>query len=169
MSNEASIAELLEIIRKRRSFFITSHARPDGDAIGSALGLMHLLEIMGKEVVVAFADPIPFTYQTLPGVHRIVHELPSAAPDVAIVLECDSIERTGFHPGHFARLHAATIINIDHHISGRAFADFNWIDKSACAVGAMVYDLILASGTKITEPIASCLYAAVLTDTGSFT
>jgi phosphoesterase RecJ-like protein len=169
MSNESSIAELLEIIRERSSFFITSHARPDGDAIGSALGLMHLLELMGKHVVVAFADPIPYTYHTLPGVDRIVHQLPTAAPDIAIVLECDSIERTGFHPGNFARLHAAAIVNIDHHLSGRAFADFNWIDKNACAVGAMVYDLILASGTQITEPIASCLYAAVLTDTGSFT
>jgi phosphoesterase RecJ-like protein len=63
----------------------------------------------------------------------------------------------------------ALMINIDHHLTGREFAGFNWIDPSACAVGAMVYELALASGAPITAPMAECLYTAVLTDTGSFT
>jgi phosphoesterase RecJ-like protein len=160
-----SIASLLRILRESNSFLITSHARPDGDAVGSALGLQHLLEAMGKHAVVAFSDVIPSMYHCLPGVQRIVHEIPThPPPQVAILLECDSIERTGF-----ARIDAQRTLNIDHHQSGRRFADVNWIDPEACAVGAMVYDLAIASGVEITPEIASCLYTALLTDTGSFT
>src|ERR1700727_2050964 len=135
MSQQESIAALLSLLHERKSILITSHARPDGDAIGSALGLMHLLDAMGKEVQVVFADPIPLIYNYLPGIKRITHTLPTTLPDAAILLECDSIERTGFHhiPAHLT-------INIDHHKSGRHFAGFNWIDPEASAVGAMVYD-----------------------------
>jgi phosphoesterase RecJ-like protein len=163
MTNEQSISALLSLIRERNRFVVTSHARPDGDAIGSAVGMMHLLEGMGKEVVVAFADPIPEPFQCLEGVERIVHTLPEAVPDAAIILECDSVARTGF-----ALIPAGLTINIDHHLSGRNYADFNWIDASACAVGALVYDIALAAGVPITTAMADCLYTAVLTDTGSF-
>lgn len=159
-----AIASLLAVIRQHRTFLITSHARPDGDAIGSSLGLMHLLDAMDKDVTVAFADPIPGVFHGLPGVERIVHTLSATVPDVAIILECDGIARTGFEA-----IDARQIINIDHHLSGRAFADYNWIDADACAVGAMVYDLAVMSGLPITPAMASCLYAAVLTDTGGFT
>jgi phosphoesterase RecJ-like protein len=159
-----SIAALLSLLCERQSFLITSHARPDGDAIGSAVGLMHLLNAMGKDVQVAFADPIPQIYGYLPGVKRIVHSLPTVPPDAAILLECDSIERSGFK-----RIDAGLTINIDHHKSGRAFANFNWIDPEASAVGAMIYDLAVASGMTISAAMATCLYTAVLTDTGSFT
>lgn len=165
MMRADSIARVLRILRENDSFLVTSHARPDGDAIGSALGMLHLLEGMGKQVTVAFADPIPSMYQCVPGVQRIVRDIPpELSPDVAILLECDSIERTGF-----SHVRARMLVNIDHHQSGRHFADFNWIDPEACAVGAMVYDLAVASGADITPEIASCLYVAVLTDTGSFT
>lgn len=163
MTNEQSIAALLGLIRERQSFVVTSHARPDGDAIGSALGMMHLLEAMGKDVTVAFADSIPEPFECLEGVNRIVHTLPGNIPDAAIILECDSVARTGF-----TQIPARLTINIDHHLSGRNFADFNWIDAKACAVGALVYDIALAAGVPITTPMADCLYTAVLTDTGSF-
>ena len=164
MMRADAIARILRIVCDHETFLITSHARPDGDAIGSALGLMHLLEPMGKRVTVAFADRIPTMYRCLPGIERIVPELPTEIPDVAILLECDSIERTGFK-----QIEARMIVNIDHHQSGRSFADFNWIDPTACAVGVMVYQLAIASGEEITAAMAGCLYAAVLTDTGAFT
>jgi phosphoesterase RecJ-like protein len=169
MSNEPYIRDLLSLLRERNTFFITSHARPDGDAIGSSLGLMHLLEAMGKQVIVAFSEPIPAIYNVLPGIHRVSTTLPSTAPDAAILLECDSIERTSFSPEAFDLMGARLLLNIDHHKSGRAFADFNWIDPSACAVGAMIYDLAMSSGYPITPHLANCLYTAVLTDTGGFT
>ena len=164
-----SIAALLTLLRARQSFLVTSHARPDGDAIGSALGLMHLLEAMGKQVTVAFADPIPAPFHCLGGVERIVNTLPQNSPDGVILLECDRLERSGFGLADFAALNAAMAINIDHHLSGRAFADFNWIDPAACAVGLMIYDVAIASAVTISPQMAGCLYAAVLTDTGSFT
>lgn len=167
--NEQAIASLLDLFRERRTFAITSHARPDGDAIGSALGLMYLLESMGKRVTVCFADPVPVIYRSLPGVERIRHSLPQEAPDALVVLECDCLERTGFRLGEYARLGAKIVINIDHHLSGRPFADVNWIDASASAVGSMIYDLVIAAGVEVSAPMATCLYAAVLTDTGSFT
>jgi phosphoesterase RecJ-like protein len=164
MTRADSITRTLRIFRDHESFLLTSHARPDGDAIGSALGLMHLLDSMGKRVTVAFADRIPTMYRSLPGIERIVPELPADIHDIAVLLECDSIERTGFE-----RIEAGMIVNIDHHQSGRTFADFNWIDSSACAVGVMIYDLAIASGEEISPEMASCLYTAVLTDTGAFT
>src|SRR5580698_6490417 len=171
MMRADAIARILRIICDHESFLITSHARPDGDAIGSALGLMHLLDGMGKRVTVAFADPIPVIYRCLPGVERIQVALPVAtpAPDAAMLLECDGFERTGFERQAFDRMGAGLTINIDHHLSGKTFANFNWIDPEACAVGAMIHDLAVASGSEITADMATCLYTAVLTDTGSFT
>lgn len=161
-------AELLTLLREHEHFLLTSHARPDGDAIGSALGLMHLLEDMGKRVDVAFADPIPVIYHSLPGAERIHHtdppSLPDTRPEVAILLECDSIERSGY-----AAIPAGFTINIDHHLSGRAFADWNWVDPGACAVGSMLYEFAVAGRLPISAAAATCLYTAVLTDTGSFT
>ena len=155
---------LLPLLREHSTFLVTSHARPDGDAVGSALGAMHLLESMGKRVTVAFADPIPRPFTTLAGADRIVHEQPKAFAEVALVLECDSVERTGFQ--HLA---GTLVVNIDHHHSGTNFAAVNWIDPQAPAVGAMMYDLAVASGAELTPALAGCLYAAVLTDTVGFT
>jgi phosphoesterase RecJ-like protein len=164
MMRADAIARILDIVSDHESFLVSSHSRPDGDAIGSALGLMHLLESMGKRVTVAFADRIPTMYRCLPGVERIVSELPLDLHDVAILLECDSVQRTGFDS-----IDAGMLLNIDHHQSGRSFADFNWIDPEACAVGTMIYQLVVASGEELSPEMASCLYSAILTDTGSFT
>lgn len=158
-----AIAEILGVIGAHQTFVVTSHARPDGDAIGSALGMMHLLDAMGKDVVVAFADEIPEIYRGIPGIDRIVHHLPAQRPDAAILLECDRVERTGFPV-----IDAGTTINIDHHLSGKNFADHNWIDATAAAVGSLVYELAIAAGQRITPEMATCLYTAVVTDTGSF-
>lgn len=163
-SREAAFATLLPLLREHQSFLVTSHARPDGDAVGSALGAMHLLESMGKRVTVAFADPIPRPFLSLPGAERIVQVQPSEPLEVALVLECDSVARTGFR-----QLAGEFLVNIDHHHSGTDFAAVNWIDPKAPAVGAMLYDLAVASGAPLTAAFASCVYAAVLTDTVGFT
>jgi phosphoesterase RecJ-like protein len=166
MKNDVSIAALLELIRECNSFVISSHLRPDGDAIGSSLGMMHLLEAMGKRATVCFVDPIPVNFRFLGGRDRISCSFAEA--DAAIFLECDSIERSSIDRQQFDAAVPALTINIDHHRSGREFADFNWIDPEAAAVGAMVYDLAVAAGVTISRSMAECLYAAILTDTGSF-
>jgi bifunctional oligoribonuclease and PAP phosphatase NrnA len=163
-SRDEAFATLLPLLQEAQTFVVTSHARPDGDAVGSALAAMHLLRAMGKRVTVAFADPIPRPFHALPGASEILSDLPAELADVALVLECDSVERTGF-----ASLPGKVLVNIDHHHSGANFAAVNWIDPHAPAVGAMLYDLAVASGAPLTSALAGCLYAAVLTDTVAFT
>jgi phosphoesterase RecJ-like protein len=168
-THESSIAALLAAFRNYPRFLLTSHARPDGDAIGSVLALAEVLDQLGCRVDIVFADPIPATYSTLPNLHRI-HHAPSANDIVAdtnvpaILLECDGIARTGL-----LGLEGRTLINIDHHASGRPFGSVNWIDEHACAVGAMVYRIAVAADVEITPSMATCLYAAILSDTGAFT
>lgn len=169
MTHESQIATLLDAFRVSPRFILTSHARPDGDAIGSVLALAEILDQLGRQTDIVFADPIPLIYHTLPNVQRI-HHTPSAA-DIAdhsipaILLECDGIARTGLLGLDEDR----PLINIDHHASGRHFASVNWIDEHACAVGAMVYRIALAAKVEITPSMATCLYTAILSDTGGFT
>jgi phosphoesterase RecJ-like protein len=168
-SHEGPIADLLEIFRAHPRFLLTSHARPDGDAVGSVLALAEILEQLGRKVDIVLADPVPATYRTLPNLSRIHHTRSANDVDAdrnipAILLECDGIARTGL-----LGLEGRTLINIDHHASGRPFASVNWIDEHACAVGAMVYRIALAAKAKITPSMATCLYAAILSDTGAFT
>ncbi len=163
-SNAALIAPLLHAFRSTPRFLLSSHARPDGDAVGSVLALAGVLEQLGCEVDIVLADPVPLIYQSLPGVDRIRHTSTVKPGGPCILLECDSIERTGLHG-----LDETFLINIDHHASGRPFGALNWIDPSACAVGAMIYEIAQSSGATITPAMATCLYTAILSDTGSFT
>jgi len=169
MTTDAPIPALLERFRSHSRFLITSHARPDGDAIGSVLAMAELLEQLGSEGVIVLADEVPFIYRTVPNLDRIhlTTDAREVEPDLttpAILLECDGIPRTGM-----AGLEGRCLINIDHHASGRPFGALNWIDEDACAVAAMVYRLALAAGAKITPSMATCLYTAIVSDTGSFT
>ena len=166
---EPPIAELLETFRSHRRFLITSHARPDGDAIGSVLAMAEILEQLGCGATVLLADEVPGIYRTLPGLDRItqVADAREVEPNLeipAILLECDGIPRTGL-----AGLEGRSLINIDHHASGREFGSVNWIDENACAVAAMVYRIAVAAKVRITPSMATCLYTAILSDTGSFT
>ena len=163
-TGEREIADLLALISANERFLVTSHARPDGDAVGSVLAFSMLLEQMGKTSYAVLADPVPFIYRGLPEANRIQHSVENIPRcDVAIVLECDCVSRTGFQI-----LPAGLLVNIDHHESARSFASLNWIDTNACAVAEMVYRVAIAAGIRITPAIATCLYTAVLTDTGAF-
>jgi phosphoesterase RecJ-like protein len=156
--------EVLKHIEQRNRFLLTSHARPDGDAIGSALACAQILRAMGKQTEVVLRDGVPRIYRPLPFADTVVQaERVNGKYEAAIVLECDSIQRTRLEglENHF-------LINIDHHLSGRPFAQVNWIDPKAVATAEMVYRLAREAGVRISPEIATCLYTAVLTDTGSF-
>jgi bifunctional oligoribonuclease and PAP phosphatase NrnA len=156
--------KIIATIRSRDDFAITSHVRPDGDALGSELALMLALEALGKSAVVINRDPVPERYRSLPESHRIlVSDHIEANRGAVFVLECGSEDRTGIRG-----LDGQFVINIDHHHSTKEFASLNWIDPSACAVGEMVYRVIQTLGVKITPAIATNIYTAVVTDTGSF-
>lgn len=156
--------EILKHIRERDRFLLTSHARPDGDAVGSALACCQVLRLMGKEAEVVLRDGVPRIYQPLPFADKVVRaDRVDGDYDAAIILECDSIQRT-----RLQGLESRFLINIDHHVSGKPFAHVNWIDPKAVATAEMVYRLAREAGVPISPEIATCLYTAVLTDTGSF-
>src|SRR5579871_119516 len=158
------LAQVLQEIEKRRRFLVTSHARPDGDAVGSALALAQILRQMGKSAEVILRDNVPVIYKPLPHSETIIHSSRADGDfDAAIILECDSIQRT-----RLEGLENLFLISIDHHISARPFANVNWIDPSAVATAELIFRLAKAAQVKLTPEIATCLYAAVLTDTGSF-
>ncbi len=159
-----SIEDVLRGIQEHDAFVLTSHARPDGDAIGSVLGCAHLLRSLGKKVDVVLSDGVPIIYRPLPGADRVIHaQYVNGNYEAAIILECDSVQRT-----RLDGLEKQFLINIDHHSSGKPFGNVNWIDPCACATAEMIYRLVKQSGAKLTPEIATCLYTAVLTDTGSF-
>jgi bifunctional oligoribonuclease and PAP phosphatase NrnA len=158
------LKEVLKHIEQRSRFLLTSHARPDGDAIGSALACCQVLRSMGKEAEVILRDGVPRIYKPLPFADTVITaEQVNGKYEAAIILECDSIQRTRLRglEDHF-------LISIDHHVSGRPFAHVNWIDPKAVATAEMVYRLAREAGVKISPEMATCLYTAVLTDTGSF-
>lgn len=158
------LEQVLEQIKQGREFLLTSHARPDGDAVGSLLALSGILHTMGKAAAIVMSDPVPVIYKPLPYADRIVQSaLVNGHYEAAILLECDSVQRT-----RLQGLDSYFLISIDHHVTGKPFAAVNWIDPGACACAEMVYRLGKAAGVKITPEIATCLYTAVLTDTGSF-
>ena len=160
------VSEVLSAIEKHNKFVLTSHARPDGDAIGSVLGASLMLRQLGKEVDIVMSDGVPVIYQGLPHAESIrrASEV-NGRYDAAIILECDSVQRTGIR-GLDAS--GRTLINIDHHNSAKPFAHLNWIDPSACATAQMIFELGSAAVARLTPDVATCLYTAVLTDTGSF-
>jgi len=152
-------------ILKRQRFLITSHARPDGDSIGSQLAMAFALDALGKQVRIVNADPAPEHYQEFPGMDRmeIVAQVAPAEADAVIVMECSDLGRTGV-----AGLENEFLINIDHHAGNHMYGAINWHDESAAACGEMVFDLIQALGVPLSEPIATHIYLGILTDTGSF-
>ena len=158
------LREVLESIERRNRFVLTSHARPDGDAIGSALACSEILRCMGKDADVVLHDPVPRIYQPLPFADRVMQaDRVNGNYDAAIILECDSIQRT-----HLEGLENRFLISIDHHLSGRPFAHVNWIEPEATATAELVFRLAREAGVQITPEIATCLYTALMTDTGSF-
>lgn len=165
------VAAILSVLRKGKRFLVCSHARPDGDAVGSMLACGMLIAQMGKQADLVSTDPIPAQYRRLPGASAIRHierdDLQrSGGYDALILLECDGLERAGLDGAGLKK--AKLIINIDHHISGRPYADINWIDYDAASVGEMVYRLAMAADATLTREMATCLYTTVLTDTGGF-
>jgi len=157
------LERVLQGIRARHRFVVTSHARPDGDGIGSALAFSQILRVMGKEAEVVMHDGVPRIYQNLPFAGRVVQADAVPPNDAVILLECDSTRRALLDG-----LEECFLINIDHHASGRNFAHINWIDSTVMATAELVYRLARLACVPVDRDIATCLYTALMTDTGSF-
>jgi len=160
----SEIAQIVDAVRTRQRFLISSHARPDGDSIGSQLALSYTLRALGKDVSIINKDPAPPPMRTFPGVSGItIADRADGDFDAAIVLECGDLARTGV-----AGLDRFFVINIDHHPGNTGYGQINWFDPRAAACGEMVFDLVRALDVPLSAEIAIHVYLAILTDTGSF-
>ena len=158
------LSQVVELIEEKRKFAITSHFRPDGDSLGSSLGLYWLLRALDKDVEVIMRDPVPHAYQQLPGAKEVrVTPAVDGSYHAVFVMECSDISRPGL-----IDLDKQFVVNIDHHSTTALFGKINWIDSTASAVGEMIYNLCKATGVRVTREIAECCYTALITDTGSF-
>src|SRR5688572_25070418 len=166
VSGDSAVGRIRDEVLRRRRFLLTSHARPDGDSIGSQLSLAFALDALGKQVRIVNADAAPEHYLDFPGMDRIeiAPAVPAdAAADAVVVMECSDLSRTGV-----VGLEGRFIINIDHHAGNRMYGALNWFDESAAACGEMVFDVIRGIGAPLSLEIATHIYLAILTDTGSF-
>lgn len=161
---DAALRAICGEVLRGRSFLMTSHARPDGDSIGSQLALAFALRALGKQVRIVNRDEPPPSYFALPGVSGIEYATSvSGDYDALFVMECSDISRPGV-----SGLERYRIVNVDHHLGNTGYGAVNWFDESAAACGEMVSDIIDALGVPYSVDIASHLYLAILTDTGSF-
>jgi phosphoesterase RecJ-like protein len=164
MSETSPISAIRDAIMSRDRFLISSHARPDGDSIGSQLAMAYALEALGKQVRIVNRDAAPEHYFDFPGVHQIeIAERADGEWDAEIIMECSDLGRTGV-----SGLGRAFVINIDHHVGNTNFGNVNWFDGTASACGELVLELIDVLGVPLTYEIATHIYLAILTDTGSF-
>lgn len=158
------LSQVVELIESKRRFAITSHIRPDGDSLGSSLGLYWLLRALDKDVEVIMRDSVPHAYRQLPGADEVrVTPAVTNSYQAVFVIECSDVTRPGL-----VDLEKQFVVNIDHHSTTALFGNINWIDSTASAVGEMIYNLCKATGVRVTKEIAECVYTALITDTGSF-
>ncbi len=155
-------------IRRRDRFLLTAHEGPDGDALGSLLGMHHLLKGLGKDSVMFLAAkefPLPIEYRFLP-LEEVFHEAPADMPDRTVVfLDCGNIDRM---PVDFLTAGDNFRINVDHHHDNTLFGDANLVEVNASCTAEIVYELAVLLGVEIDPEMAAALYVGIVTDTGKF-
>jgi len=155
-------------IHAAKNIVLITHCNPDGDGIGSQMGMYDALTEIGKSVRMFNFDGIPRIYTFLEHSEQVEQGSWSEqrnSADLIIALDCGSKARLGMSDAFFD---GPELINIDHHASNKYFGDINFVDARYCATGAMIFDLLLAMQTPISKQTATALYSAVLTDTASF-
>ncbi len=161
--------EIIQAVRSSQSILITGHEDPDGDSIGSELALGRIIDQLGRKVTIVNQGRVPIKYGFLPEIDRAIEFRDfrdQPAFDLALILECPGIERTGLVKNLIGA--GTKIINIDHHPDNRPFGLINYIDENASSVGEMLYELFVAEELSIDKDTAILLYTAILTDTGRF-
>jgi phosphoesterase RecJ-like protein len=160
--------EVLELLQSGRRALLLAHLYPDGDVLGSQLGLGLALRAVGRSVTFACSHAVPEPYHFLPGAGE-VQQWKEGRADFDLVATLDTPDPTrvgGLLEG--CRGPTTRVLNIDHHGDNRRYGDVNWIHPAASATGEMVFELIEAAGLPLTPEVAVNLYTAIVTDTGSF-
>jgi phosphoesterase RecJ-like protein len=166
MKSTRLIQRILDGIRQSETICIVGHVRPDGDCIGSQVGLGMALQAAGKKVVCWNDDPLPKKLGFLDPQNLMCQPVPGREFDCVIATDCASFERLGKTGEHIQQ--RKLFINIDHHQSNTRYADLNWVSWRQPSTGELIYRLLRVAGWPITPSVADCLFTAVSTDTGSF-
>ncbi|PWT70418.1 MAG: hypothetical protein C5B60_12190 [Chloroflexi bacterium] len=161
--------DVWRLIDQAKSILLLAHERPDPDALGSALGLAHVLSPLGKECVVACADPVPANYAFLPGHESVVSRLPHQHFDLVIALDAGELGRYGaLYTRYQSFFDTATILNLDHHVTSSGCGQVTIIDPASAATAELLTLLLLNREIAINLDAAKCLLAGIITDTRSF-
>ncbi|MDP0491953.1 MAG: bifunctional oligoribonuclease/PAP phosphatase NrnA [Verrucomicrobiota bacterium JB023] len=169
MAKDVTAEDLVAVLAQHERFVLVSHLRPDGDAIGSMLGLGLMLEAMGKEVVYLNEDGVPGNLAFLDAGQRVrrSREVKVLDCDVFIALDTANQERLG-DTALARKPEKALGVTIDHHITNERYGDLVWVDDQAPATAQMVWELAKAGGWEIPAEARTALYVGASTDTGSF-
>lgn len=163
-----SLKEAGAMLLEAKSIVITAHVNPDGDAIGSCLGMMHYLRGIGKDVRVLIDDEIPKNFFILPGASDISRPLElgseQEAVDILLVLDAN-LERVGTVK---EKVSAKLVLNIDHHVTNDLSCQAVYLDSDSAATAEIIYQLLKEMQAEITKEIAMAVYTGIATDTGFF-
>lgn len=158
-------ADVVRLIKSKRTFLLTTHVNPDGDGLGAQSALYVAFKKMGKKVHVVNHDALPhrFSYLAFAPAYQASDQIPSH--DVCFVLDAGNFSRIreGIQRDEFG-----TLVNIDHHYSNDRYGDYNLVVPGAAATGEVVYQLIKALKVKVDKGIAEGIYTSIITDTGRF-
>jgi bifunctional oligoribonuclease and PAP phosphatase NrnA len=160
------IDRLIEGLATSRTICVVGHIRPDGDCVGSQLGLAFALQNQGKKIVCWNEDPIPQKYEFLDPNGLFQRPKAGIAFDCVVATDAASYERLGAVGARITN--RKLMMNIDHHESNTRYADLNWVSAREPSTGELIFRLLKVAKWPITKPIADCLFTAVSTDTGSF-
>ncbi len=166
MNTSITLQSAAELVRRYNKIFVAAHIQPDGDTLGSALGLTWALRKMGKTVTVACNDHVSATFDYLPGFAELTPKLPTDE-ELFIFEDGSSADRFGpaFDPLLFK---GRPVLEIDHHVTNESFAPLNLVDPHAASTSEIIYRLIFALQVPLDPVIAQCLLTGVVTDTLGF-
>ena len=157
--------DAVRFIRAHDDFLLISHVSPDGDTLGSGLALYAALVQLGKRAQLVCEEPVPHIYRFLPNAGQVALPTSARQTDAVICIDCADIARTGRCRPLFDA--AGYTLNVDHHGTNNRYAQNNFVQKAG-ATGELIYEILLRLKVSLTKDIASCLYAALTTDTGNF-
>jgi phosphoesterase RecJ-like protein len=162
-SRKVELPEVIEVLRRSDNILIVSHMRPDGDCLGSTVGLFLILKALGKRVAAYNSSSLGDKWDFLHEIGNVRQGLPDWPISLTVFVDCGAVTRVhdDFVP------HGMTL-NIDHHLTNECYGDLNWIDIDACAVGEQIYAIMRGLQVPLTSEIASALYLSIMTDTGGF-
>lgn len=154
-------------LNRAQSILVVSHVFPDGDAIGSLLGMGNILQEMGKTVALAIDGGVPESFAFLPGAETVLDDLSRGKWDLMISLDASDEERTG-NVGAYGRQHCKTVINLDHHVTNTLFGDIKLVDSQAVAAAEVVFRWLQWMEIPINADAAIPLLTGLVTDTLGF-